>query len=139
MKQRVFVDTDVCLDLLLNRKPFNSAATKLFSRAHKGKFAIAVSALSFTNMDYVIRGQYKIAESRKFIARFKSLVGVLAVNDRIIDLALASDFSDFEDAVQYYTATENNISILLTRNLRDYKSANIEVMTPESFLARMKN
>lgn len=139
MKPKVFVDTDVCLDLLLDRKPFNASATKLFSRAHRGKISISVSALSFTNMDYVIRAQYKIFESRKFIARFKPLVNVLAVNDTIIDLALASDFSDFEDAVQYYTATENGISILLTRNLRDYKSANIEVMTPESFLARMKN
>lgn len=64
----------------------------------------------------------------------KTLTTVLAVNDKIVKLALASDFKDFEDGLQYYSATENNIKQLITRNLKDYKSAEIIVLTAEQFL-----
>ncbi|MCW3119623.1 MAG: vapC [Chitinophagaceae bacterium] len=58
----------------------------------------------------------------------------LAVDDKIIGLSLNSDFKDFQDAIQYYTAIENNINTLVTRNLRDYKYAEIAVLTAEDFL-----
>lgn len=132
---RIFVGTDICLDLLSGRKPFNRYAEILFSLADSGKIKICVSSLSFANIDYVLRSQYGATDSRKIISKFKTLVVVLSVDDKIIELALASDFNDFEDAIQYYTTIENRISCLLTRNLRDYKTAGIQVMTPESFLA----
>lgn len=66
--------------------------------------------------------------------KFKTLVQVLPVNDKIIDLSLASNFTDFEDAIQHYTAIENDIKILLTRNIRDYKNADITVMTAQQYL-----
>jgi len=56
------------------------------------------------------------------------------LNEKIIDLALNSDFSDFEDAIQYYSALENNIDVLITRNLKDYKKAQISVLTAHDFL-----
>jgi len=74
------------------------------------------------------------SESRKLLLRFKTLVTVLPVNDKIIELALSSSFADFEDAIQFYAAIENNISILLTRNLKDFKKATIPVMTPQQYL-----
>lgn len=132
---KVFVDTDVCLDLLSGRKPFNEVAQKLFSLADLGKLRIFVSALSFSNIAYLLHAQHKVGNSRKVLAKFKTLVTVLAVDDKIIDLAIASDFVDFEDAIQYNTAIENNIQIILTRNLRDYKKSHIPVMTPDTFLA----
>jgi hypothetical protein len=61
-------------------------------------------------------------------------VNVLGVDDKIIGLSLNSEFKDFEDAIQYYTAIENNISTLITRNLKDYKYAQIAVITAEDFL-----
>lgn len=133
---KVFVDTDVCLDLLSGRKPFNAVAEKLFSLADLGKLKICVSSLSFSNIDYLLHARYKVGDSRKILAKFKTLVTVLAVDDKIIDLAIASDFTDFEDAIQYNTAIENNIQIILTRNLRDYKKAQIPVMTPDIFLSK---
>ena len=54
--------------------------------------------------------------------------------ESVIDKALNSDFSDFEDAIQYYTALEYGIPVILTRNIRDYKKASIVVQTPESYL-----
>jgi len=132
---KIFADTDICLDLLTGRKPFNNIAEKLFTLADLGKIKIHVSSLSFSNIDYLLKSQYKSNESRKILLRFKTLVTVLAVDDKIIDLALASDFNDFEDAIHCNTAMENNIKILLTRNFKDYKKATIQVMNPETFLS----
>jgi predicted nucleic acid-binding protein len=132
---KIFVDTDICLDLLSGRQPFNSAAEKLFTLADIGKIKLCVSSLSFSNIDYILQSQYKRNDSRKILATFKTLVSVLAVDNKIIELAIASDFIDFGDAIQYNTAIENNIKILLTRNLKDYKKALIQVMNPETFLS----
>ncbi len=133
---KVFLDTDVCLDVLLNREPFHSTAEKLFSLAALDKIKVYVSALTFANAEHLLRVQYKVDGSRKILSSFKPVVHVLPMNEKIIELALASDFSDFEDAIQHSTATEHNIRILITRNIRDYRKATIEVMSPESFLAR---
>jgi predicted nucleic acid-binding protein len=65
-------------------------------------------------------------------------VKVLAVTDKIVELALVSEFKDFEDGLQYFTAIENNIKVLLTRNLKDYKAAEITVLTAEQFLKGRK-
>ena len=132
---KIFADTDVCLDLLSARKPFNAVAERLFSLADRGKIKICVSSLSFSNIDYLLKSQYKRDDSRKILAKFKTLVTVLSVDAKIIDLAIASDFSDFEDAIQYNTAIENNIKILVTRNFKDYKKAIIQIMNPETFLS----
>ncbi len=133
---KIFVDTDVCIDLLSGRKPFNAAAEKLFSLADIGKIKICVSSLSFSNIDYVLRSQYSANHSRQIIAKFKTLVTVLSVDSKTIDLVIASDFHDFEDAIQYYSAIENGITTLVTRNLKDFKKATIKVVTPEVYLTK---
>lgn len=132
---KIFVDTDVCLDLLSGREPFNAVAERLFSLADVGKLEIFVSSLSFANINYMLQSKFKRNDSRKILATFKTFVSVLAVDDKIIELAIASDFSDFEDAIQYNTALEGGITILVTRNLKDYKKATIQVMNPEMFLS----
>ena len=133
--ERVFVDTDVCIDLLSGRKPFNIFAERLFSLAEKGQIEICISALSISNIHYVLQAQYRAKAPTLLIAQFRTIVTVLAVNDKIIDRAIASLFTDFEDAIQYNTAIENNLKILITRNIKDYKQAIIQVVTPEAYLA----
>lgn len=132
---KVFVDTDVCLDLLSGRKPFNKTAEILFSLADNRKVKIYVSSLSFSNIDYVLRSQYSSTHSRQLIGKFKTLVNVLPVDSKTIDLAIASDFNDFEDAIQYSCALENNLTTIITRNVKDYKKATIAILTPEAFIA----
>ena len=132
--EKIFVDTDIVLDLLSNREPFYIHSAKLFSAADKNEIKIHVSSLAFTNLNYILSKQYSTDQAKKRLLKFKTLVTVLAVNDKIIDLALSSDFKDFEDAVQYFTAIENNIKVLLTRNLKDYKLSEIPTMTAEHFL-----
>ncbi len=133
----VFVDTDVCLDLLSNRQPFNASAEILFSLADSGKLKLFVSSFSFSNIDYVLRSQYSGTHSRQIIARFKTLVNVLSVDSKTIDLAIASDFNDFEDAIQYSCALENNMPVIITRNNKDFKKSAILVVSPETYLTSL--
>lgn len=132
--EEVFVDTDIVLDLLGNREPFYIHSANLFSAADKNEIKIYVSSLSFTNLNYILSKQFSSEQAKKKLFKFKTLVTVLSVSDKIVELALSSDFKDFEDGVQYFTAIENNINILLTRNIKDYKAALIPVMTAEQFL-----
>jgi predicted nucleic acid-binding protein len=131
---KVFVDTDIVLDLLGNREPFYQYAATLFSLADKGELQLFVSSLSFANLNYLLSKQYNSDQAKKKLLKFKTLVTVLSVSDKIVELALSSDFKDFEDGLQYFTAIENNIKKLLTRNLKDFKKAEIMVMTAEQFL-----
>lgn len=132
--EKVFVDTDIVLDLLSSREPFYIHAASLFSAADKGEIKLHVSSLCFANLNYILSKQYSVDQARKKLLKFKTLVHVLSVTDKVIELALSSDFRDFEDGIQYFTSIENNVKILLTRNLKDYKTAQISVMTAEQYL-----
>jgi predicted nucleic acid-binding protein len=134
--EKVFVDTDIALDLLSQREPHYDAAAKLFTLADKGKLSIYISSLSFSNLNYLLTRQYDARESRRILNSFKVLVKLLPVDDKIIELALSSKFGDFEDAIQYFAAIEQRIKILLTRNTKDYSLAKIAVLTPEAYLRR---
>ena len=136
--EKVCADTDIILDLLGKREPFYIYSAELFSLADQGKIKICVSSLSFANLHYILTRQYSADLSRKKLLKFKTLVTILPVTDKIIDLALSSDFKDFEDGIQYFTAIEQGIKVLLTRNLKDFKSAEIPVLTSEQFLKSIK-
>lgn len=131
---KVFVDTDIVLDLLSHRVPFYEYSAYLFSQADQGKLQLFVSSLCFSNLNYLLSKQYSANRARKMLIKFKTLVNVLAVSDKSVELALSSDFKDFEDGLQYFTAIENDINIILTRNLKDYKTAEMSVMTAEQYL-----
>lgn len=131
---KVFVDTDIILDLLASREPYYQYAAKLFSLADSGKLEICVSSLTFSNLNYILSKQFSVAQARKKLLTFKTLVTVLSVNEKVVDLALNSDFKDFEDALQYFTATEFKVTTLLTRNLKDFKKAEIAVLSAEQYL-----
>ena len=129
------MDTDIALDLLASRQPHYLPAARLFSLADQSKIQLYVSSLSFSNLHYLLTKQYSRDESLKILRDFNVLVHVTGVDDKIVGLALNSTFTDFEDAIQYYAALEENVSVLVTRNLRDYKEAGIPVLTAEGYLA----
>lgn len=138
MKDKLFADTNIVLDLLLERIPFYEASAKLFSAAELKIVQISFSSLSFSILEYVISRQSNKSKSKIVLRKFRPLVRILAVDEKIIDFALNSDFRDFEDAIQYKTAIQNNQDIIISRNIKDFKNSVIPVMTPEDFL-KMKN
>ena len=86
------------------------------------------------NTFYILRKQIGIEEAKKALRKLRILLHIIDSSESVVDKALNSDFSDYEDAIQYYTALEHGISVILTRNLKDYKNASIIVQTPEAFL-----
>lgn len=136
MKQTVFVDTDIVLDLLARREPFYAAAASLFSLAETGDLGLSVSSLTFANLFYILRKQVSARHAQEVLRDFKQLVTVLPVDDAVVEQALNAGFTDFEDAIQYYSALSAGCTVLLTRNGRHYKKAAISIFTAESFLRR---
>ena len=130
--KRILIDTNIVIDLLAKREPFYQEAAKLFSLADKTKVRLFVSALSFANVNYVLLKQRKPEETKQVLRKLKLIVGILDLEEKIINLALNdNDFNDFEDALQYFSAIENNIEIIVTRNLKDFQNSKLPVMTAE--------
>ena len=134
MKEKVFVDTDIIYYVLANRHPFYESAAKLFTMADEGKILITISALSFANIHYLLVKELTSELAKQTLRKFRILINIAPIDDKIIDLSLNSDFNDFEDAIQHFCAIENECGILLTRNLRDYKMALIPVMTAQDYI-----
>lgn len=131
---KIFVDTDVILDLLAQRIPFFHFSAVLFTFAEMKKIELYTTPLIFANTFYVLRKNLGNAEAKNALRKLRILLHIVDSSESIIDKALNSSFSDFEDAIQYYTALQNGISVILTRNLKDYKNASIMVQTPEEYL-----
>jgi len=135
---RILVDTNIVLDLLAERKEFILEAQELFTLSDKKELKLFVSSLTFANTYYILSQTLKLSNARKILRKFKVLVEVLPMDDKIIDLSLESDFKDFEDAIQYHTAIENDIPIIITRNLKDFKTAKIPVLTAKDYIELRK-
>lgn len=131
---KLLVDTNIVIDLLSKREEFSREAQELFTLADNKEVELYVSALSFANTHYLLSRHQKLDEARKTLLKLKVLVKVAALDDKIVELALVSDFKDFEDAIQYHTALENEINIIITRNKKDFKNSNIPVMTAKEYL-----
>ncbi len=132
---QLLIDTNVVLDLLAKRTPFYESAALIFSLADKDKLKLSISSLTFANTNYVLSRLKSPIEAREILRRFRVLVKILSLSDKIIDLALNdSKFPDFEDGLQYYSAIENDQDIIITRDLKDFKKSRIPVMTPREYL-----
>ncbi|WP_281324472.1 PIN domain-containing protein [Flavobacterium sp. IMCC34518] len=132
---RIFLDTNVILDLLGERVPFFDSIAKVATLADQKKLTLIVSPLSFTTINYVLN-KYETSESvLNKLRKFKIICEVCEVNEETIDKALNSSFKDFEDAVQYFSALQSNCSIILTRNGKDFKQSTIAIMTAEEYLS----
>jgi predicted nucleic acid-binding protein len=136
----VFIDTDVIVDFLTDRKPFSLESAKIFSLIDQKKIKGCVSSLSFSNLYYVLR---KFGTHKKVISSLQDLselVDILKVDSDIVKSALTSDFKDFEDSIQYFAAQDHkNVDCIITRNIKDYKDSSLPVMTPETFLVTFEN
>lgn len=135
MIKKVFVDSDIILDVATGRMPFVANSKNVLANIENGKALGCISSNSVTNIYYILR---KIGTSKKaklFIEEILKYLSVLPVTHRAILEALKSDFSDFEDAVQDQCACFNQCECIITRNGQDYKNSTLEVYSPEEFLA----
>ena len=131
---KLLVDTNIVIDLLTQRNEFYIPASRLFTLSDNREILLSVSSLTFANTYYLVSKELNAKKAKEILRKFKLLVSVLPMDDKIIDLSLNSNFKDFEDAIQYYTAIENKIDIIITRNLKDFKLSKIPVMTAKNYL-----
>jgi predicted nucleic acid-binding protein len=133
--KKLFVDTNIVIDLFAKREPFYAEAATLFSLADTKKLYLSVSALTFANTNYILLQSKKQEEAKLILRKLKLIVSVVSLDEKIIGLSLNdNDFKDYEDALQYYTALENGDEAIITRNLRDFKRSKLPVMTAAQFL-----
>ena len=134
MVKKVFVDSDIILDLLAKRELFYDNAAKVFSLAYEKKIKIFTTAVVFANVFYILRKIRGNEEAKKKLRELRLLAHVLPINENTVDMSLNSKFGDFEDGLQYFAAKDNKIMAILTRNTGDYKVKDIVIQTPEDFL-----
>jgi predicted nucleic acid-binding protein len=136
-RDKIFLDTDVALDHLADRQPFAEYAHRILALAETGELTVCASSLSFSNLYYILRKLTGHADALALLGKLKRLVRVSAVSESEIQSALASQFKDFEDAIQLFTAkAEGGISAIVTRNKADYSASEIPVLSPDEFLAQ---
>ena len=134
MNRRIFIDSDIILDLLCKRDPFYSFAAEVFTLGDTKKIELVTTSLVFANVFYILRKLLGIEKAKELLRKLRIIISVVSVDEKVVDLALNSKFTDFEDGLQYFTARENDIKIILTRNVKDYKEKELLIQTPEEYL-----
>lgn len=133
----LFLDTNVILDLLAQRSPFYDPIAKLATLADLKKLRLVATPISFTTVHYIL-AKYESSEIvLNKLRRFKIICEVCTVDEETIEKSLNSEFTDFEDAVQYFAAVQANCNVIITRNAKDFKLSALPLMTAEEYLSSL--
>jgi predicted nucleic acid-binding protein len=138
MKDKLFLDTNVVIDLLGEREPFYDSIAKIATLADKGKIQLIVSALTYSTVYYVLSKFEDKKVVKEKIRKFKVIAETSDLTDIIVDKGLASKFNDFEDSLQYYSAEKMNCNVFITRNEKDFKESEILILNPDKYLKSLK-
>jgi predicted nucleic acid-binding protein len=132
---KAFIDTNVFLDLFLNRDKFADAAEKVLLWCEDGMIHGFTSSINICNIYYLINQQKSKADTKKIIKRLLEFISITDTKRKDLLLAIESEFTDFEDAVQYYSSLNiDTVNYIITRNKKDYKKSTISIVTPEEFI-----
>ena len=132
---KVFFDTNVLMDVLLQRYPFVTESREVWFLAERGKIAGLASALSFPNIYHVVRKALGAETALSMMTLLRDTFTAVPLDEQILNQAMDAKFSDFEDAIQYYSARRADAECLLTRNADHFPAPGLRVLSPEEFLA----
>ncbi len=128
----IFLDTNILIDFLADRKPFSLYAARLFNFSLQGKAKLYVSAVSYNNIYYILRQFKSGTETLKLLDELSEMTEIADVTKNIIKKSLKSGFRDFEDAIQYYCALSlTKVDFIVTRDTKDFKKSTLSIMTPQ--------
>jgi len=133
------IDTNVCLDAALQRAPFSVAAIEIIERSQLGEFSAMIAAHSFDTLFYFLRKDKNTNRAYYIINEFRSVFKVAPVTQQVIDDALNARWNDFEDAIHYQAAKAADCDAIITRNKKDFKDADLPVLSPQEFLAQFND
>lgn len=135
---RVLIDTNILLDIMLERQPFVEPATRLLETARETNVVMYVTATTITDLYYVIRKAKGRDIAWKFVEDLMQLMEVAGVDKAVIKQALQSDLTDFEDAIQESAAKSQAIQVIVTRNEADFHDSELGIHNPESFVTSLQ-
>ncbi len=132
---KVLIDTDVILDFFFDRKPFAKYATEILNLCEENKLSGFTTPVIISKVYYLLRKTAKHDIIVEKIKQLLSIIEIIKMDKNAVFNALNSDFKDFEDALQNFSAIENGgIKIILTRNIKDFKKSELAIFTPETYL-----
>jgi predicted nucleic acid-binding protein len=131
---RALLDTNVILDIALERQPFFEASEQVLAFAEQGQITGYISASTFGDLYYVIRKNKGQEQTLDFLRKISRFCQVATVDQAMVSMALAANFSDFEDAVQYSTVVLNHLDAIVTRNPQDFSEAALQIITPDALI-----
>lgn len=135
---RVYLDTNILVDLVLSRQEFLPDAQRIFALGYAGEVQLMVSALSFINTVYLgQKYKFPMDEVRSKLRMIADFVDVTDLRGQNVVDMLSSDWKDYEDATQYRSAADEQADYIVTRNKRDFKDSTIAVMTPSELFAQI--
>lgn len=137
---KVFLDTNVLIDYLSRREPFFVPAALLLQLGKRKKCQLMVSSLSFATASFILQAHYKMTHEAvvTLFAKIVELCHITTVDAQTVQDSIASEFKDFEDALQYYSAVRVKADYIVTRNKQDFIQSKVPVYTPEEFLNEFK-
>ena len=132
---KILIDTDVILDFFFDRQPFSDYATEVLNLCAEKEIKGHTTPVIISNVYYLLRKTAKHDIIIEKIKQLLNIIEIIEINKNAVLNALNSEFKDFEDALQNFSAIENGeIEIILTRNLKDFKKSELAVLTPETYL-----
>lgn len=132
---KVLIDTDVILDFFFDRKPFAKYATEILNLSEENKLSGFTTPVIISNVYYLLRKTAKHDIIVEKIKQLLSIIEIIKMDKNAVLNALNSEFKDFEDALQNFSAIENGeIKVILTRNIKDFKKSELAILTPETYL-----
>jgi predicted nucleic acid-binding protein len=137
MNNKAFVDSDIIIDLITVRGDFYKPAAMLFDLGFKRKVELYTTAVVLANVFYVLRKTLGKPKTKEHIKGLHVILEILPIDKQMVDNALNSTFTDFEDALQYFSVRETDVSVILTRNIRDYKVQDMTIQTPEGYVTQL--
>jgi len=132
---KAIVDTNVVLDVLLEREPFVKAAIEVFCLVEESRIDAFICATTVTTIDYLLIKSLPKTEARIALRRLISLFEIATVNRPVIERALVSNIQDFEDAVLNEAGQMTGVDFIITRNTKDFAGSNLKIFDPTGFLA----
>jgi predicted nucleic acid-binding protein len=130
---KLYIDSDIILDLFLKRNDYDNAA-ELLTKIDKKKYKGYTTPLAVANIHYIMTKFGGKKKSIKNIRKLRRIISILSIDEEIVDEALLSDNTDFEDAMQYIASEKNNIDFIITRNKGDFKNSKLPVLNAKEFL-----
>jgi predicted nucleic acid-binding protein len=130
--KKVFVDTNILVDLIADRRPFSKFAVQIFSKAEERKIKLYTSSHSIATTHYLLKKYIDEKELREILHNILDYLNVIAIDQDVIKKGLKSKHKDFEDALQIISAYSiEKLDCIVTRNVKDFKGSEILVLTPE--------